>query len=264
MEMKKICILFILAMLAAVLTACGTKQAADDGPRPWAAPSTKEAAAETQTEWTKSEELPTLAALEADEIGITLPQGVTAADIRQLEHALWMQFFYTPLNPDPVATAQDVLPYLTNGTVPWGILYMYDTFDPAHVHGGYEKLSVADAPDPRGLFPDAYYKVDQTVLQFLFGDVFGVRPDWTFSTDAWYFEDGFGYFTCLPTGLEAYETHVRACQTIGENRYRITAELQIAEGEDEFSHAASAFVEVSLAEKDGLRYWTIARVEPFE
>ena len=262
--MKKISILIIVMVLVVLTAGCGGKQTADDGPRPWAAPSTEQAAAETQTEWTKSEELPTLAALEADEIGITLPQGVTAADIRQLEKALWMQFFYTPLEPDGVATAQDVLPYLANSAVPWGLFYIYDTFDPAHVHGDYEKLSVVDAPDPRGLFPDEYYKVDETVLLFLYGDVFGVQPDFAFSTDGYYFEDGFGYFVCLPTGLEGYETHIRACQTIAEGQYRVTAELQIAEDEDAFSHAASAFVDVSLAEKDGLRFWTITRVEPFE
>lgn len=262
--MKKLCILFILGLVSALLTGCGSQKPTDDGPKPWAAPATEKATAEAQTEWTKSAEMPTLAALETQENGITLPQGMTAADIQQLEKALWMQFFYVALEPDPVATAQDVLPYLANSAVPWGLFYLYDTFDPAHMHGAYEKLSVEDAPDPRGLFPDEYYRVDQTVLQFLFADVFQARPDWTFSTESYYFEDGFGYFICLPTGLEGYETHIRACQSLGEGQYRLTAELQIAEGEDVFSHAASAFIDVSIIEKDGLRFWSITRVEPFE
>ena len=262
--MKKLRILYIIAALAILLCGCAGQKTVDDGPKPWAAPSTQADQTQAQTEWTKQAEMSTLAMLETDGASITLPQGVTAADVEQLEHALWMPFFYHALTPDPVATAQDVLPYLTNGAVPWGLFYLYDTFDPAHTHGEYEKLSVVEKPDPLAQFPDEYYRVDQTVLQFLFGDVFQVRTDLTFADDGYYFADGFGYFNCLPTGMEGYETHVRACQTASDGQYRITAELLIAQDAETMSHAASAFVDASVVEKDGLRYWAIHQVEPFE
>ena len=262
--MKKLCILFLAVLLFVLPAGCAGKQETDDGPKPWAAPSGAVTVAETTEEWTKQEEMSTLAALENDGASITLPQGVTPADIEQAEKAFWMAFFYTPLEPSPIAAAQDVLPYLTNGAVPWGLLYLYDTFDPAHTHGAYEKLSVETQPDPRGMFPDEYYKADESVLFFLFSDVFGARPDWTFAAEGYYVEDGFGYFTCLPTGIEGFETHVRACQTLSEGHYRLTLELLIAEDETSFTHARSSFVDASIVETDDLRYWKIERVEPFE
>ena len=99
---------------------------------------------------------------------------------------------------------------------------------------------------------------------FLFSDVFGARPDWTFAAEGYYVQDGFGYFTCLPTGVDGLETHVRACQLLSEGRYRLTLEEMIAEDADVFVHARSSFVDASIAESDGLRYWKITRVEPFE
>ena len=246
-----------------MLGGCFAEKTPDDGPKPWAAPSTKATTTEPTTEWTKQAEMPTLAALETDSASITLPQGVTAADITVLEQALWMQFFYHELTASPART-QDVLPYLTNGAVPWGLFYLYDAFDPQHTHGEYEQLFVVDAPDPLSQFPDAYYKVDETVLRFLLADVFHVQPDLTVADEGFYFRDGFGYFNCLPTGLEGYETHIRACQTLPEGRLRITAELMIAEDVDSFAHARSAFLEGSIIEKDNLRFWQIDRVEPFE
>ena len=263
--MKKLCILFLVCLLAVLPAGCAKEEKrVDDGPKPWAAPTGATTAAETTEEWTKQQEMETLAALENDGASITLPDGVTAADIEQAEKAFWMAFFYTPLEPSPVATAQGVLPYLTNGAVPWGLLYLYDTFDPAHTHGAYEKLSVADEPDPQALFPDEYYKVDESVLFFLFSDVFGARPDWTVSTDGYYFDDGYGYFTSLPTGIEGFETHVRACQTISEGHYRLTLELLIADNEEQYAHSRSSFIDASIVDADGLRYWRIERVEPFE
>ena len=262
--MKKLFVLFLVCLLAVMPAGCAGKKLTDDGPKPWAAPSGAAENAETTAEWTKQEEMETLAAIETDESSITLPQGVTAADVGQAEKAMWMAFFYTPLEPTPIATAKEVLPYLTNGAVPWGLLYLYDAFDPAHTHGEYEKLSVADEPDPQELFPDEYYKVDESVLFFLFSDVFGARPDWTFSSEGYYAQDGFGYFTCLPTGIEGFETHVRACQTLSEGHYRLTLELLIAEDEETYVHSRSSFVDASIVEADGLRYWRIERVEPFE
>ena len=262
--MKKLFVLFLVCLLAVMPAGCAGKKLTDDGPKPWAAPSGAAENAETTAEWTKQEEMETLAAFETDESSITLPQGVTAADVGQAEKAMWMAFFYTPLEPTPIATAKEVLPYLTNGAVPWGLLYLYDAFDPAHTHGEYEKLSVADEPDPQELFPDEYYKVDESVLFFLFSDVFGARPDWTFSSEGYYAQDGFGYFTCLPTGIEDFETHVRACQTLSEGHYRLTLELLIAEDEETYVHSRSSFVDASIVEADGLRYWRIERVEPFE
>ena len=262
--MKRIRIPVLLLALLVLLSGCAGKKKTDDGPKPWAAPSTQATTAETQTEPTRQEELSTLAALETNTGSVTLPKGVTAADVEALEKALWVQFFYNPLEPQPVATVKDVLPYLTNGTVPWGLFYIYDTFDPAHTHGKYEKLSVLDAPDPCGQFPDEYYKVDESVLQFLFGDVIHLRPDWTYSAEGYYYDNGFGYFTSLPTGLEGYETHIRAFQTLESGQNRLTAELLVADGENTMRHAASAFVDVTVEEKDGLRWWSISRVEPFE
>ena len=64
--------------------------------------------------------------------------------------------------------------------------------------------------------------------------------------------------------MDGFETHVRACQTLGEGHYRLTTELLIAEDEETFTHSRSAFVDVSIAEQDGLRFWKIERVEPFE
>ena len=262
--MKKLFVLFLVCLLAVMPAGCAGKKLTDDGPKPWAAPSGAAENVETTAEWTKQEEMETLAAFETDESSITLPQGVTAADVEQAEKAMWMAFFYTPLEPSPIATAKEVLPYLTNGAVPWGLLYLYDAFDPAHTHGEYEKLSAADEPDPQALFPDEYYKVDESVLFFLFSDVFGARPDWTFSSEGYYAQDGFGYFTCLPTGIEGFETHVRACQTLREGHYRLTLELLIAEDEETYVHSRSSFVDASIVEADGLRYWRIERVEPFE
>lgn len=262
--MKKLYMLLLILLLAVLPAGCAQEKPTEDGPKPWAAPSGATAAAETTEAWTKQEELSTLAALENDGSSITLPAGVTGADVEQAEKAFWMAFFYTPLEPSPVATAQDVLPYLTNGAVPWGLLYLYDTFDPAHTHGEYEKLSVADEPDPRELFPDEYYKVDESVLFFLFSDVFGARPDWTVSTEGYYAEDGFGYFTSLPTGIEGFKAHVRACQVLSEGHYRLTLELLIADNEETYVHSRSSFVDAAIADADGLRYWKIERVEPFE
>lgn len=262
--MKKTAIVFLIALFTLLPAGCMREEQTDDGPKPWAAPSGATAKVETTAERTTQEEMPTLAEFTTDESSITLPAGVTAADVAQAEQALWMAFFYTPLEPSPIATAQDVLPYLTNGAVPWGLLYLYDTFDPAHTHGAYEKLSVADKPDPRELFPDEYYKVDESVLLFLFGDVFGVRPDLTFSAEGYYAEDGYGYFTCLPTGIEGFRTVVRACQTLSEGQYRLTLELLIAENEEEYAHSRSSFVDAAIVDADGLRYWKIERVEPFE
>ena len=262
--MKKLLILFLICLFALLPAGCGAEQEVDEGPKPWAASSDATAAAETTEAWTKQEEMETLATFVTDESSITLPVGVTGADVEQAEQAFWMAFFYTPLEPSPVATAQDVLPYLTNGAVPWGLTYLYDTFDPQHTHGEYVKLSVADEPDPQELFPDEYFKVDESVLAFLFADVFGARPDWTFSAEGYYAQDGFGYFTCLPTGIEGFETHVRACQTLSEGHYRLTLELLIAEDEETFLHSRSSFVDASIVEADGLRYWKIERVEPFE
>ena len=159
--MKKLCILLMACLLCVLPAGCAKEKPADDGPKPWAAPTGATSAAETTEAWTKQEEMETLAALENDGASITLPEGVTAADIEQAEQAFWMAFFYTPLEPSPIATAKDVLPYLTNGAVPWGLLYLYDTFDPAHTHGAYEKLSVADEPDPQALFPDESQKEER-------------------------------------------------------------------------------------------------------
>lgn len=262
--MKKLLALLLICLLAVLPAGCGSEQQTDDGPKPWAAPSGVSEPEKTTEEWTKQEEMETLAALETDDASITLPAGVTAADVEQAEKAMWMAFFYTPLEPSPVATAQDVLPFLTNGAVPWGLLYIYDTFDPAHTHGEYVKLSAADEPDPQALFPDEYYKVDKSVMAFLFADVFGARPDWTFSAQGYYADEEYAYFVNMPTGIEGFETHVRACQTLSEGHYRLTLELLIADNEEEYVHSRSSFVDASIVGQDDLRYWKIERVEPFE
>ena len=64
--------------------------------------------------------------------------------------------------------------------------------------------------------------------------------------------------------IEGFETHVRACQTLSEGHYRLTLELLIAEDEETYVHSRSSFVDASIVEADGLRYWKIERVEPFE
>lgn len=257
--------IFLCAALAAVLlfyAGCGKEQA-DDAPKPWAATSGAAKAVQSTTETTRSPELSTMAVLETDGASITLPMGVTAADIAQLEAMLWPHFFYVDYNSAD-ASVQDAMEYITDGSVPWGLPRIYDTLDPGAVHGTYEQLSVLTDPDPRELFPDAYYKVDAAVVDFLLQDVLHCTPDSRVRTDAFYAEGAYYYFRCLATGVQPTEAHVRACQTLENGHYRITAELMSAAPDSEPVHEKSAFLEVSIVRTGTLRHWTIYSVETFE
>ena len=248
-------------LCCAVLTGCGKPETPEDE-RPWAATGVvKETAEETET--TRQEEMSTLASLDNSGVSITLPPGVTAQDVDTMQTVLWRAFFYHDCDFTAASTA-DVLPFLADSAVPWGLRYIYDTVDPAHTHGEYEQLSVETDPDPLSLFPDLYYRVDGSVMEFLLRDVFGVKPDETVQTDFAYCADGVWYFNSLATGLEGNETVLHAWQTLGENHYRLTAELLLAQNETEMTHEKSAFVEISLHEVDGLRVWQIMNIETFE
>ena len=258
---KGFCVVLCILLCCAVLFGCG-KQASDDGPKPWAATGTvPETVAETET--TRQEEMSTLAALETDSASITLPQGVTAQDVTRIETVLWRAFFFRDQD-FAKASAADVLYYLADSATPWGLRYIYDTFDEAHSHGEYEQLSVETDPDPLEKFPDLYYRVDGSVMDFLFQEVFGVEPDETLETDGAYCADGVWYFNSLATGMVQNETVLHAWQTLGDNHYRLTAELLQTTAEGDMEHEASSFVEICLRETDDLRVWQIMKIETFE
>ncbi|MDD6061258.1 MAG: hypothetical protein PUB99_01425 [Oscillospiraceae bacterium] len=257
--------IFLCAALAVILlfyAGCGKRQTEEE-PRPWAVSSTNAKPTETPTETTRSAELPTMETLETDGTSITLPMGVSAADIAQLEAMLWPHFFYVDYDSTD-ADVQDAMEYITDGSVPWGLQRVYDTLDPDASHGTYEQLSVETDPDPRSLFPDTYYKVDAAVVDFLLEDVLHCTPDSRVRTDAFYAEGDYYYFRCLATGVQPTEAHVRACQTLENGHYRITAELMTADPDSEPSHLKSAFLEVSIARTGALRHWTVYNVETFE
>ena len=251
-----------LAAAFTLLAGC-TKEVVDDGPKPWAASSTSAVQDVPETEFTHEEELETVEALTLDASAITLPQAVSAADIEQLEQTLWMQMFYADYDCTNAETI-DAMQFVTDGSVPWGLWYLYDASDPLHQHGEYEKLSVVDNPDPRGEIPDEYYKVDAAVVDFLMTDVLHGKADPDAAGDGWYRDGDFWYFRCLATGMEGYSVQVHACQTLENGHYRITAELLNADYDAEPEHERSAFLETDIEEKDGLRYWTIYNIETFE
>ncbi len=252
-----------LAVCVSLCAGCGaTTQTDPDAPKPWAASSTEAVSAEAETAFTHQEELSTLAALEASELGITLPDGMTAADIIAAEQMLWNTCFFTPL-PEG-ASAEEAIAFITDGAVPWGLLRIYDAADPGHTHGAVEQLSVETEPDPLEQFPDLYYKAEDAVMTFLLGDIFGVEPDEAPDGEGYYRQDGFWYFNSLPTGEGGYETHIRACQTLGDGRFRLTAELQQKQEDESLAHARSAFVLIEPVEQEGLRFLKILSIEPFE
>ena len=259
--MRKIVCILLCVLYCAGLSACGQPET-NDAPKPWAATGTTREP-EKEAETTRREELSTLAALETDDAAITLPSGVTAQDVTRMQTALWRAFFFRDQD-FAEAKAADVLPYLADSATPWGLRYIYDTFDPAHTHGDYEQLSVETDPDPLSRFPDLYYRVDGGVMDFLFRDVFGVEPDETVQTDGAYCADGVWYFNSLATGMTENETVIHAWQTLGDRQYRLTAELLLADSEGEKTHEASAFVEIRPADAGELRVWQIVRVETFE
>ena len=258
---KIVCVALCIFLCCTVFAGCG-EQAVDDAPKPWAA--TGEAAQTApETETTQREELSTLAALNTDDASITLPSGVTGQDVTQMQKVLWRAFFFRDFDVR-MATSVDVLPFLTDGASPWGLQSIYDTFDAAHLHGEYEQLSVETEPDPLGLFPDMYYRVDASVMDFLFRGVFGVEADETLETDGAYCADGVWYLNSLPTGVIKSETVLHAWQTLDDGQYRLTAELLQADEDGEMVHARSAFVDVRRADEDGVRVWQILKVETFE
>ena len=259
---KKICLLLCGILCMSVFAGCGGKKTETDGPKPWAATGTA-VQTEAETETTRQEEMSTLAALELDESSITLPAGIYAADIEKLETVLWRAFFFRDQDFKKAST-EDALAYIADSAMPWGLRYIYDTFDPAHTHGEYEQLSVETDPDPKELFPDMYFRADESVMTFLLEDVFGVKPDTAFETESAYFADGSWYFNNLPTGMTQNKTQIRACQIVDEGHYRLTAELLLAANEEETEHEASAFVDILLHENEGERYWQILNVETFE
>ena len=258
---KTICAVLCTALCCAGLAGCG-QQETPDVPKPWAA--TGEAVqTAAQIETTQRGELSTLAMLDSDDASITLPVGVTVQDVTQLQKVIWRAFFFRDADFH-TAEAADVLPYLTDGATPWGLQYIYDTYDPAHLHGEYEQLSVESDPDPLERFPDVYYRVDGSVMDFLMNGVFGVEPDETLQTDGAYCADGVWYFNSLATGMTTNETVLHAWQTIGENHFRLTVELLQADAEGEMTHERSAFIDVRRTDEDGVRVWQVMKIETFE
>lgn len=262
MKRAKYFLCMTLALILLLYAGCG-KQQSEDTPKPWAVTSgmTKETVAPTET--THSVELPTMETLETDGASITLPMGVTAADIATLEEMLWSRFFYVDYDSTQ-ADVESAMAYITDGYAPWGLQRIYDVLDPEATHGTYEQLSVETDPDPRGLFPETYYKADAAVAEFLLEDVLHCTPNRHVRTESFYADGEFYYFGCLPTGLTPTETHVRACQTLENGHYRITAELMSQTPDGEPTHEKSAFLEVSIVRTGTLRHWTVYSVETFE
>ena len=262
MKKRILCCISILASVS-LLVSCGAKAETDpDAPKPWAASSTGTSVTEAETEPTRQEELSTLAALEANELGITLPDGIVASDILAAEQMLWNTCFYTPLPED--ASGTDAIAFITDGAVPWGLLRIYDAADPEHIHGAVEQHSVETEPDPLEQFPEMYYTAEDSVMAFLIKEVFGVLSDDVPQGEGYYRQDGLWYFNSLPTGEGGYETHIRACQTLGDGRYRLTAERQQKQEDESLAHARSAFVVVEPVDEEPLRYLRILSIEPFE
>lgn len=262
MKRAKYFLCVTLAMTLLFYVGCG-KQSAENEPKPWAVTDGVTKVVKATTETTHSAELPTMEVLDTDGASITLPMGVTAADIATLETMLWARFFYVDYDSTR-ADVESAMAYITDGYAPWGLQRIYDVLDPEATHGTYEQLSVETDPDPRGLFPDTYYKVDAAVIDFLLDGVLHCAPNRHVRTDNFYAEGEFYYLGCLPTGLTPTETHIRACQTLDNGHYRITAELMSQTPDGEPVHEKSAFLEVSIAQTGALRHWTVYSVETFE
>ena len=101
-------------------------------------------------------------------------------------------------------------------------------------------------------------------MDFLLRDVFGVQDSELPDGEGYYCLDGVWYFQALPTGAGGYETHIHACQTLEDGRYRLTAELQQRQEDETLAHVRSAFVVVEPVRGENLRFFRICSTEPFE
>lgn len=257
---KKIICLLTAATLF-LLCAC-EKKTGDDGPKPWAAPSTQTAVTQ-ETEATRQEEMETMEAMTEKVGNITLPMGVKATDIELLEKIIWAQFFVLEFDRE-TATPEETMYYLSSDNVSLGIFFILKNVDPDGKLGTCEQIYISEKADPKDKFGFTYFKIEESAVDFLLTDMFGVKADHNLQTDYYYNENGYWYFCCDPAGVEGYETHARACQTLENGHYRITMENIYQDMDGASEHAGSAFVEAAVREKDGFRYWEIYKVETFE
>lgn len=266
MKYTKAALCLLLCGILLCYAGCGQQEPVVDEreDRPWATAGETAQRKIPEEEYTHSEELVTLETLITDDSTITLPLGVTADDITKLESILWEPFFYADYNNES-DSMEEAMRYIGDYARPLGLMEIYDKLDPEHTHGEYELVSIVDEPDPMELFPDEYYKVDASVIDFLVEDVFQNVSNHRLRTDNFYCRGDYFYMNFLPSGVTPVEAHVRACQSLDNGHYRLTVESFILdELTDEPIHNKSAFIEAAIVQTGNLRHWTIFSVETFE
>ncbi len=168
-----------------------------------------------------------------------------------------------------VAAESDLVALLTDGYVCQGLMSVAKSLTsfPEDAFSGY---AVMDEADPMGVFEGSYVWIREDMFDFISQDIFGVPFAHEFdegkeSNSVYYYFDGYFYFSCMVTGLEAEDILINDCIRQPDGRYLIKTELTGGnlEFDGEIYHKSYGDITAGIVEENGIRHWEISKIEVY-